>query len=79
VYYEDSVGLYNVYLDETQEPQVYLLLDVTQITNDGLRFRPNIFPNDIPPLTFYSDLGDEAREIQLSNSPSAEDGRPEIA
>ena len=34
VYPEDSVGLYNAYLDDTKEAYGYLLLDLTQNTND---------------------------------------------
>jgi len=48
VYPEDSIILYNSYLDATQEPHGYILLDLTQSTNDGLRFRTNVFPKDIP-------------------------------
>jgi len=70
VYPEDSVG----YLDATQEPYGYLILDLAQSTNDGLRFRTNIFPNDIPPLAVYSYVGDDAGEIKLSHSTAAEGG-----
>ena len=76
---EDTICVYNSYLDETQEPHGYLLLDLTQRTNDGLRFRTNVFPNDATPLATYSYVGDEAREIKLSLSPGAEDDRTEIA
>jgi len=38
VYPEDSVGLYNAYLDATKEAYGYLVLDLTQNTNDGLSF-----------------------------------------
>jgi len=79
VYPEDSLGLYNAYLNATQEPYGYPLLDLTQSTNDGLRFRTNIYPNDTIPLTVYSYVGDEASEDELSHSPSAEDSRHEIA
>jgi len=79
VYPEDSLGLHNAYLDATQEPYGYLLLDLTQNTNDGLRFRTHIFPDEIHPLTVYSYVGDEASEDELSHSAGAEDGRPEIA
>jgi len=79
VYPEDSLGLYNAYLDATQEPYGYLLLDLTQNTIDGLRFLTHIFPDKIPPLTVYSYVGDDAREEELSHSAGAEDGRPEIA
>jgi len=78
VYPEDSIGLYNDYLDATQEPHGYLLLYLTQSTYDGLRFRTNIFPNDKPPITVYSYVDDEACEIKLSHSAGAEDGRTQI-
>ena len=76
VYPEDSVGLYNAYLDATKEPYGYLLLDLTQDTNDGLRFRAHIFPDEVHPLVVYSDVGDEASEDELPHPAGAEDGRP---
>jgi len=79
VYPEDSLGPYGAYLDATQETYDYLLLDLRKNTNDGLSFRTRIFPNDTPPLTVYSYLGDEASEDELSHSAGAEDSRPEIA
>jgi len=78
-YPEDSLGLYNAYLDATQEAHGYLLLDLTQSTNDGLRFRNNIYTNDTPTPAVYSYVGDEASEGDLSHSAGAEDSRPEIA
>ena len=39
VYTEDSLGLYNAYLDTIQKPHGYLILDLTQDTGDGLRYR----------------------------------------
>ena len=68
VYPEESLGLYNAYLNATQEPYGYLLLDLNQNTNDGLRFRTNIFPDDTTPLTVYSYVGDEASEDKLSHA-----------
>jgi len=79
VYPEHSLGLYNAYLNATQEPYGYLLLDLTQNKNDGLRFRTNIFPNDTTPLTVYLYVEDEASVDELSHSSGAEDSRPEIA
>ena len=73
------MGLYNAYLDATQEPYGYLHLDLTQTKNDGLRFRTNILPYDIPPLTVYSYVGDEACEDELSHSASVEVSWPDIA
>jgi len=66
-------------MDATQEPYGYLFLDLTQRTNDGLIFRTNIFPYDMPPLTVYSYVGDEACEDGLAHSAGAEDSRLEIA
>ena len=79
VYPEDSMGMYNAYQDATQELHGYLLLDLTQSTNDGLRVRTNIFPNDTPPFAVYSFVGNEANEDELSQASGAEDSRPEIA
>ena len=78
-YPEDSLGLYNAYQNATHEPYGYLFLDLTQNTNDGLRFRTHIFPDDTTPLTFYSYVGDNAIEEELSHTSGAEDSRPEIA
>ena len=78
VYREYSIGLHNVYLDATQEPHGYHLLDLTQSTNDGLRLRTNTFPNDIPPLTVFSYVGDEAFKTKY-HTAGAEDSRHEIA
>jgi len=79
VYPEDSVGLYNAYLDATKKPYGYLLLDLTQNTNDGLWFRSHILPDEIHPLVVYSCVGDEPSEDELSHSAGVENGRPEIA
>jgi len=79
VYPENILVLYNAYLDATQEAQRYLVLYLTQSTNDGLRFRTHIFPNEIHPLTVYSYVGAEAGEYELSHCADAEDVRPKIA
>ena len=44
VYPENSNSLYKSYLDATQRPHGYFILDLSQDTNDFLRFRNNIFP-----------------------------------
>ena len=67
VYTEDSLGIYNAYLDATQEPYGYLLLVLTQNTKDGLKFLTRIFPNDTPSLTKYTYVDDEASEGELSH------------
>ena len=77
MYPDDSLGLYNAYLDATHRPLEYLILDLTQDTNDGLRFRTNIFPEEFPPVV-YSDIDDEACEVELPRPSRAEDSRTEI-
>jgi len=72
VYPEYNIGLYNAYLDATQRPHGYLILDLTQDTNDGLRFRTNIFPEEYHPVV-YSDVGDEACEVELPRSSRDQD------
>ena len=66
VYPENSLGLFNAYLDATLRTNGYLNLDLdlTQDTDEGLRFRINIFPNEYLSVV-YSDTGDEACEIEL--------------
>jgi hypothetical protein len=78
VYPEDSLGLHNAYLDATQRPHGYLILDQTQDTNDGLRFRTNLFP-EVYPSVVYSDIGDEACVVELPRPSRAQGSRTEIA
>ena len=72
VYPEDSLGLYNAYLDATTRPHGYLILDLTQDTVDGLRFRTNIFPEEYPPVVYF-DKGDETCEVELASPSRAQD------
>ena len=78
VYPENSISLYKVYLDATQQPYGYLVLDLSQNTNDHLRFR-NIFPSDPTPPIIYSAIENEASEILLSRSSRSQEGRTETA
>jgi hypothetical protein len=55
---EDSKGLYQAYLDATQRPHGYLVLDLAQDTDNRLRFRTNIFPLEYPPAV-YAEVGNE--------------------
>jgi len=54
VYPENRTSLYKPYLKSTQRYYRYLILDLSQDTNDRLRFRTNIFPTDPPPPIFYA-------------------------
>ena len=78
VYPENSISLYRAYLNATQRPYGYLVLDLSQDTNDHLRFRTNIFPSDPKPPIIYCAIKDEANEI-LSRSSRTKDGRTETA
>jgi len=46
LYTENSACLYNAYQDSTQRPHGFLLLDLSQDTDDRLRFRTDIFPTE---------------------------------
>ena len=72
VYPEDSLGLYNAYLDATHRPNGYLILHRTQDMNDGLLFRTKIFTEVYPPVV-YSVRGDEACEVELPRSSRAQE------
>jgi len=78
VYPEECLGLYNAYLDATQRPHSYIILDLTQETDDGIGFRTNIYPEGYP-LVVYCDIGDEACEVELPRSTGAQDCRNEFA
>jgi len=77
VYAEDCLGLYNAKLDATHIPHGYLSLDLTQNTDDGLRFWTNIFPEEYPPVV-YSDIGDEACKVELPRPSRTQESRTEI-
>jgi hypothetical protein len=43
---EDSDSLYRAYIDATEKPHGYLILDFTQDTDDLLRYGTNVFPEE---------------------------------
>jgi len=77
VYPENSASLYKAYLDATQRPHGYLLLDLSQDTDDRLRFGTDIFPTE--QTIVYSPISVEASEIELSRPSRTQDGRTENA
>jgi len=79
MYPENSISLYKGYLNGTKRPQLYLLLDVSQDTDDHLRFRSNRFPTDPPPTIIYTAIEDETSGTLLSRSSRTQDGRNETA
>ena len=79
VYTKHSSSLYKAYLDATIRP--YFILDLSQDTNDLLRFRTNVFPDEGPP-TIYAAVGeedDEASEIELPSPSRAQDCHAQTA
>jgi hypothetical protein len=66
----DSKGLSDAYLNATEEPLGYLVLDLSQDTNDRLRFRTCIFPEEEPPI-FYVDISNETRKRKFSHPSRA--------
>jgi len=63
--------LYNAYQNATTKPHGYLVLDLAQDTDDRLRFRTYIFPDEYPPI-FYVDVNDETDKIELSRLQSTQ-------
>ena len=64
-YLEDSYSLYESYRDATRQPHGYFILDFAQDTNDKLRFRTNVFPDEYP-LIVYAPVNNETHKIELS-------------
>jgi hypothetical protein len=74
---EDSAGLYRAYLDATKRPHVYFALDLSQDTDDRVRFRTNIIPDEHPPI-INAPIGDEKDNIELSHSSITKERKTEI-
>ena len=71
---EDSDSLYKAYLEATEKAHGYFILDFAQDTDDRLRYRTNIFPDEYSPIIYMPKKGDEADKIELSRSASIKDG-----
>jgi len=63
VYQENKASLYKAYLDATQLFHGYLILYLSQDTDDRLRFRTNIYPRE--QILVYSPITVEASEFEL--------------
>jgi len=79
VYPENFTSLYKSYLNATLRTYGYIILDLSQDSNDNLRFRTSVFPTDPSPPIIYAPIEDEASEIKLSRSSRTKDGRTEKA
>jgi hypothetical protein len=64
IYPEDSISLYESYLDATENPHGYLVLDLAQNSNNLTRFRTHIFPDE-DPLIVYAPIGNETKKVKL--------------
>ena len=71
---EDSDSLYKSYLDATERPHGFLMLDFAQDTDDRLRYRTNVLPDKYPPIIYMPTTSDEADKIELPHSASIKDG-----
>jgi hypothetical protein len=69
VHPEDSDGLYRAYIDATEKSNGYLTLDFAQDTNDLLRYRTNVFPEEYPTI-IYVPKKYETDRIELPYPPS---------
>ena len=63
---ENSTGLLQAYLHATETPHGYLL-DLSQDTDDRLRFGTCIFPDEAPHL-MYVDIGNDSHKYKLPHS-----------
>jgi len=63
-YPEDGDSLYKAYLDATSQPHSYFILDFAQDTNDKLRFRTIVFPDEYQPI-IYVPVNNETHKIKL--------------
>jgi hypothetical protein len=66
---EDSASLYETYPYATKVPHGHLVLDLSQDTDDLLRYRTNIFLKQYPTV-IYPPVSDEPDKVQLSHSTS---------
>jgi hypothetical protein len=72
-YPEHPENLYNAYLDATQRPHGYVILDFAQNTDNLLGYRTNVFPTDY--TVVYAPLNDETDTVKLSRSSSTRANR----
>jgi hypothetical protein len=72
VYPENSKSLYEAYLVATDKAHAYLVLDFAQDTDDKLRYRTYIFPDDHTIILYVPPIADQSYEtVQLPYSTRA--------
>ena len=74
---EDSTGLFKAYLDATKRAHCYLLLDLTQDSEDRHRFGTIVFRHEYPP-TIYVAIDDETQKGELSHPTRSKKCKTEI-
>jgi hypothetical protein len=77
VHPENSDTLYREYINVTEKPHGYLTLYFAEDTNDLLRYRTNVFPEECPPV-IYVPVKNERDKIELPHSTSIKDSKPKI-
>ena len=73
----DCKGLLQAYSHATEATHVYLLIDLSQDTDDSLRFQTCIFPNEAAPL-LYVDIGNERIKANYHTLLVLKNGRPKL-
>jgi hypothetical protein len=69
---ENSKSLYEAYFDATDKAHGYLVLDFAQDTDDKLRYRTHIFPDEQPIIFYVPPIGGtNNKTVQLPFSKSA--------
>jgi hypothetical protein len=74
VHPENSDSLYRAYIDATEKPHGYLILEFAQKKNDLLWYRTRVFPEEYPPV-MYIPMKDKTDKIELPQSTSIKDGK----
>jgi hypothetical protein len=67
VHHQNSASLYEAYLNATEKPHGYFILDFAQDRDNLIRYRTNVFPGE-GPVACYAPLDHETDKIQLSLS-----------
>lgn len=67
IYNKNVKFIQEIYEDATRKPYGYLFCDLRQTTPDYLRFRTNIFENDVPKNIIYVPNDMELTENEINN------------
>ena len=70
--------MYRSYVEVNRRTHGYMLLDLSQDTDDRHRLRNRIFPSKYPP-TIYTNIDDETDKVELSCCLSTQGNLTETA